>query len=171
MRRSVAWAFVLLVAVGCTRNQEKYAVGPYPQLSYRMPKACTQMEFAGDLQVIGQDGRPIGYLRHEEITLAEERYPRDQWFVLDARFRTIGMVTDKGGTYRFTLDGNEYDWVKIGDYTPDLAAKALLRYQGKVVLIPGAAVPQAPAEAPKPQPQPGPKPEGEGGGEGGGEGS
>ncbi|MEK7867180.1 MAG: hypothetical protein AAB434_10895 [Planctomycetota bacterium] len=160
MRRSVAWAFVLVVVVGCTRSQEHYAVGPYPHLSYRMPKACTSTQFAGDMQVIGEEGKAIGYLRHETITLREERYPRDQWFVLDARFATIGMVTDKGGTYRFTQDGPEYDWVKVGDYTPDLAAKALLRYQGKVALIPATATPVVPGSAPTPPTLP--KKEGEG---------
>lgn len=160
MRRSVSWAFVLVVVAGCTRSQEHYAVGPYPNLYYRQPKACTRTEFAGDLQVIGAEGRPIGYLRHETITLAEERYPRDQWYVLDARFRTIGMVTDKGGTYRFTQDGPEYDWVKLGDYTPDLAAKVLLRYQGKVDLISGSARVSSPDD--KPTPPTLPKKEGEG---------
>lgn len=160
MRLSVSWAFVLIAVAGCTRSQEHYAVGPYPHLSYRMPKACTQTEFAGDLQVIGEDGRAIGYLRHETITLAEERYPRDQWFVLDERFRTIGLVTDKGGTYRFTLEAPEYDWVKVGDFTPDLAAKSLLRYKGKVVLIPGSATPSRPDD--KPTPPTLPKKEGEG---------
>ncbi|GEM_PF-5928555 len=160
MRQSVAWAFVLVVAAGCTRSQEHYAVGPYPHLSYRLPKACTQMEFAGDLQVIGEQGRPIGYLRHETITLAEERYPRDQWFVLDAHFETIGMVTNKGGTYRFTLDGPVYDWVKVGDFTPDMAAKALLRYHGKVVLVPATAQLSTPGAAPTPPTLP--KKEGEG---------
>lgn len=158
MCRSLSWAFVLVVAAGCTRDQERYAVGPYPNLYYRQPSARTQTGFAGDLQVIGEEGKPIGYLRHETITLAEERYPRDQWFVLDARFQTIGLVTDKGATYRFTENLPEYDWEKIGDLTPDLAAKKLLRYQGKVTLIPATATPQPPAAAPKPQP----KKEGEG---------
>lgn len=153
MCRSLPWAVVLFVAAGCTRSQERYAVGPYPNLYYRQPNACTQVTFAGDLQVIGEEGRPIGYLRHETITLAEQRYPRDQWYVLNSRFETIGLVTDNGATYRFTLDAPEYDWVKIGDYTPDLAAKALLGYQGKVTLIPATASPRPPAEAPKVPPK------------------
>lgn len=154
MRRAVCWALALVAVAGCTRSQEHYAVGPYPNLWYRRPVACTRTEFAADLQVIGEEGRPIGYLRHEEITLAETRDARDQWYVLDDRFQTVGLVTDKGGTYRFTMDGNEIDWVRIGDQTPDQAAKTLLRYQGRVTLIPATATPAPPAAAPKAPPKP-----------------
>ncbi len=155
MRRAAVWAFALVVLAGCTRSQEHYAVGPYPNFWYRQNRECPKTEYAGDLQVVNEKGKVIGYLRHERITLAGERDARDTWYVLDARFERVGMIGDKGGTFRFVADGSDWNYEKIGDMTPDAGARALLHASGAVTLIPATATPQPPAEAPKPlQPKP-----------------
>lgn len=71
----------------------------------------------------------VGYVEESTISFPGSRKPFTIYYVKDKFFKPLGFVTESGESYRYTDRGA---YVKIGDFTLEMASRRLLNLTGIV---------------------------------------
>jgi len=80
------------------------------------------------------ENKLLGYLEEIMVKLADNVPTQQIYYIRDRYYKRVGLITERGGVYRYDANDPKDRAVKIGDFPMELAIQALLHYSGPVLL-------------------------------------
>ena len=80
------------------------------------------------------ENKLLGYLEEVMVNLADNVPTQQIYYVRDRYYKRVGLITERGGVYRYDSNDPKGRAVKIGDFPMELAIQALLHYSGPALL-------------------------------------